>query len=69
MGIEKQSFAVNTVIFASANNYPWGTSLVVQWLRLCASNAGSACSIPGPGAGIPHAAQRKNNNKKLSSGT
>ena len=24
-----------------------GTSLVVQWLRLCAPNAGGVCSIPG----------------------
>ena len=32
-----------------------GTSLVVQWLRLCASNAGGTCSIPGGGTKIPHA--------------
>ena len=30
-------------------------SLVVQWLRLCASNAGSAGSIPGWGTKIQHA--------------
>ena len=34
---------------------PGGTSLVVQWLRLQASNAGSANSIPGQGTKIPHA--------------
>ena len=34
-----------------------GTSLVVQWLRLCASNAGGADSIPGRGTKIPHAMQ------------
>ena len=28
---------------------PQGTSLVVQWLRLCALNAGSLGSIPGQG--------------------
>ena len=28
---------------------------VVQWLRLCASNAGGAGSIPGQGTKIPHA--------------
>ena len=30
--------------------YPslWGTSLVVQWLGLCAPNAGAPGSIPGP---------------------
>ena len=32
-------------------------SLVVQWLRLCASNEGGAGSIPGQGAKILHAAQ------------
>ena len=33
----------------------WGTSLAVQWLRLCASNAGGAGSIPGRGTKVPHA--------------
>ena len=33
-----------------------GTSLVVQWLRLCASNAGGTGLIPGWGTKIPHAA-------------
>ena len=32
-----------------------GTSLVVQWLRLCAPNAGGMGSIPGLGTKIPHA--------------
>ena len=32
-----------------------GTSLVVQWLRLRASNSGSMGSIPGQGTKIPHA--------------
>ena len=32
-----------------------GTSLVVQWLRLHASNAGGTGSIPGWGTKIPHA--------------
>ena len=32
------------------------TSLAVQWLRLCASTAGGAGSIPGRGTKIPHAA-------------
>ena len=27
----------------------WGTSLVVQWVRLCAPNAGGPGSIPGQG--------------------
>ena len=34
-----------------------GTSLAVQWLRLCASTAGGMGSIPGWGTKIPHAAQ------------
>ena len=32
-----------------------GTSVAVQWLRFCPSNAGSAGSIPGQGTKIPHA--------------
>ena len=41
-----------------AQNSSQGTSLSVQWLRLCASNAGGAGSIPGRGTKIPHAAGR-----------
>ena len=33
----------------------YGTSLAVQWLRLCTSNAGGAGLIPGWGTKIPHA--------------
>ena len=40
---------------SSFKNSPWGTSLVVQWLRLCASVAGNMDSIPGWGTKIPHA--------------
>ena len=32
-----------------------GTSLVVQWLRLHASNTGGVGSIPGQGTKNPHA--------------
>ena len=32
-----------------------GTSVAVQWLRLCASTAGGMGSIPGRGTKIPHA--------------
>ena len=45
-----------------------GTSLVVQWLRLCAPNAGGMGSIPGGGTDIPYAArhgQRKPKNQVL----
>ena len=34
-----------------------GTSLVIQWLRLCASNAGGMDSVPPWGTKIPHAVQ------------
>ena len=43
-----------------------GTSLAVQGLRLCASNAGGAGLIPGRGTKIPHAArhgQKQNETK------
>ena len=35
-----------------------GTSLVVQWSRLCASTAGGTGSTPGQGTKIPCAAWR-----------
>ena len=41
-----------------------GTSLVVQWLRLRASNARSAGSLPRGGTKILHAAQRGQKKKK-----
>ena len=36
-------------------NLTSGTSLAVQWLRLCTSTAGDPGSIPGRGTKIPHA--------------
>ena len=45
-----------------------GTSLVAQWLRLCASNARGVGLIPGQGTKIPHAiqcGQKKKKNKAL----
>jgi len=33
----------------------YGTSLVIQWLRLHAPNAGDQGLIPGKGTKIPHA--------------
>ena len=36
----------------------YGTSLVVQWLRLYTFNAGDAGSIPGGETKIPYAAWR-----------
>ena len=40
------------------------TSLAVQWLRLCASTAGGAGSIPGHGTKILHAMQHGQNQTK-----
>ena len=37
--------------------HPVGTSLVVQWLRLCTSTVGAAGSIPRQGTKILHAGQ------------
>ena len=34
----------------------WGTSLVVQWFRICLSSTGDVGSILGQGTKIPHAA-------------
>ena len=45
------------------------TSLVVQWLRFCASNAGGAGSSPGRGTKIPHAVQHGQKKKKKSNYT
>ena len=42
---------------ASSKSDQWGTSLAVQWLRLHASNAGDAGSIPGLGTKILHTTQ------------
>ena len=41
-----------------------GTSLVVQWLRLHASNARGTGSILGQGTKIPHALLHGQENKK-----
>ena len=38
-------------------NQSIGSSLAVQWLRLCAPNAGDMGSIPGQGIEVPHAPQ------------
>ena len=40
---------------SDAEEHVLGTSLVVQWLRFCASSAGGTGSILGWGTGIPHA--------------
>ena len=35
-----------------------GISLVIQWLRLCTSNAGDVGSIPGQETKVPHATKK-----------
>ena len=49
---------VHTVVYDPAlkRKEILGTSLVVQWLRICASTVGGAGSIPGPENKILHAA-------------
>ena len=42
----------------------WGTSLVIQWLRLHASSAGGASLIPGQGTKISHAVQPPSSQKR-----
>ena len=42
-----------------------GTSLEVQWLRLLASNAGGAGSVPGQGTKIAHAARPRKKKRKI----
>ena len=41
-----------------------GTSLVVQWLRLCSSTSGGLSSIPSHGTKISHATWHDQKNKK-----
>ena len=53
---------LSTVIFK--NKLIQGTSLVVQWLRLCTSTAGAVGSIPGQETKIPHAARHSQKKKK-----
>ena len=51
-------------LFISHKKIIVGTSLVVQWLKLHASNARDVGSISGRGTKIPHAAQRGQKIKK-----
>ena len=48
-----------------------GTSLVVQWLRLCTFRAGDEGSIPGQGTRVlhagPHGQNEKTNQQKTKS--
>ena len=50
---------METIMVPGSYNYVridiLGTSLVVQWLRLCPFSVGDASSIPGWGTKIPYA--------------
>ena len=50
---------LDTTQTAVKNRMTVGTSLVVQWLRLCASSAGGACLIPAGGTKIPRGTVKK----------
>ena len=50
--------------FILCEDNDWGTSQAVQWLRLCAPNAGATGLIPGWGSKIPRAAQRGQKTRK-----
>ena len=60
ISLAKLDFIHYSVVYSKREH---GPSLVLQWLRLCAPNAGGAGSIPS--LGIPHASWRgpKYNNK------
>ena len=48
------AMAVQQITTKWLKQHPIGTSLVVQWLRLCTSTAGAAGSIPRQGTKILH---------------
>ena len=54
-----------TVRYSYTEEWSWGNSLAVQWLRLHASTAGGTGSIPGRGIKISHAVWRGNINKQI----
>ena len=50
-----QCHSLNLIEFLFFLISKFWTSLAVQWLRLCDSDAGGAGLIPDPGTKIPHA--------------
>ena len=68
-GLYNESQTPTTGKVQQLKKAPTGASLEVQWLRLCASNAGGMSLIPGPGTKIPRATWcgqkvRKQTNRK-----
>ena len=55
---------IHTQRHPNTNDAALGTSLVVQWLRLHASTAGTPGSIPGQGTKISHTTQQDQKKKK-----
>ena len=52
------------LLLSSVKNEDVGTSLEVQWLRLCISNAGVKDSVSGWGTKIPRAAWQGQRGKR-----
>ena len=77
LGKEKQKNSIRLIrkekkrdVVKINRQLPLGTSLVVQQLKLCPSDAGGAGSIPGWRTKIPHAlkyGQKKKKRKKIDS--
>ena len=53
-GITMRQASVLQAFSAPKRQNSPGTSLAVQWLRLCTANAEGVGSIPVPGTKIPH---------------
>ena len=64
VGSQRQSWAPEFPQLLFEKNFIEGTSLAVQWLRLCASAAGGVGLIPGRGTEILRAAQHGQKIKK-----
>ena len=64
--IQEQTVVLTQGSWADAEfpNSNRGTSLAVQWLRLCTSTAGDAGLIPGQGTKIPQAVRDGTAKKK-----
>ena len=54
-----------TIWATRENKLSLGTSLAVQWLRLCTPTSGATGSIPGLGNKNPHATERSKKEKKI----
>ena len=55
LSIKRWKMSHPVLLLTSTREEPAGTSFVIQWLRLCASNAGGAVLTPGLETKTPHA--------------